>query len=57
MSKRDRELINKSLEEVLANLDFSVKSSIYDILDSMDLDDNVKATVERYLNNAFIVRK
>lgn len=57
MSKRDRELINKSLEEVLANLDFSVKSSIYDILDAMDLDDNVKATVERYLNNAFIVRK
>lgn len=57
MSKRDRELINKSLEEVLANLDFSVKSSIFDILDSMNLDDNVKSTVERYLNNAFIVRK
>lgn len=57
MSKRDRSLINKSLEEVLANLDFSVKSSIFDILDSMKLDDNIKSTVERYLNNAFIVRK
>lgn len=57
MSKRDRSLINKSLEEVLANLDFSVKSSIFDILDSMELDDKVKSIVERYLNNAFIVRK
>lgn len=57
MSKRDRELINKSLEEVLANLDFSVKSSIFDILDSMNLNDDVKSTVEKYLNNAFIVRR
>ena len=57
MSKRDRELINKSLEEVLANLDFSVKSSIFDILDSMKVSDEVKRTVERYLSNAFIVRK
>lgn len=57
MSKRDRELINKSLEEVLANLDFSVKSSIYDILDAMDLEDEVRERIEKYLTSAFIVRK
>lgn len=48
---------NESLEEVLENLNFSVQSSIFDIIDAMDLDDNIVQTLESYLKNNFIVRK
>ena len=48
---------NESLEDILENLNFSVQSSIFDIIDSMDLDDDIIQTLETYLKNNFIVRK
>ena len=48
---------NESLEDILENLNFSVQSSIFDIIDSMELDDDIIQTLETYLKNNFIVRK
>lgn len=48
---------NESLEDILENLNFSVQSSIFDIIDSMELGDDIIQTLETYLKNNFIVRK
>lgn len=48
---------NDSLEDILANLNFSITSSIFDVIDEMDLDKEIVQTLERYLKNNFIVRK
>lgn len=48
---------NESLESVLENLNFNIQSSIYDILDEMELDADIVQTIEGYLKSNFIVRK
>jgi len=54
--KRSKEEMSQSLEEVLANMNFNVKSSIYDVLDEVEMPDDVRQRIETYLSNAFIVR-
>ena len=49
--------ISSSLEEVLAQLNFNVTGSIFDIIDSMNLDDDILSILEEYLRSRFIVRK
>ena len=49
--------LNRSLEDVLADLNFNMQSSIYDILDEMGLDNSILNVIENYLRNNFIVRK
>lgn len=48
---------NNSLEDILSNLNFSITSSIFDIIDEMDLDEKIVNTIELYLKNNFIIRK
>lgn len=49
--------LNRSLEDILLNLDFSIQSSIFDVIDSMDLPSDVLNILESYLKNNFITRK
>lgn len=48
---------NESLEDILSNLNFSIQSSIFDIIDEMQLEPEIVQTLETYLKNNFIVRK
>lgn len=49
--------LSGSLEDVLAGLNFSIQSNIFDVIDSMDLDPKIVETLENYLQNNFITRK
>lgn len=48
--------LSGSLEEVLSELNFSIQSNIFDIIDSMNLDPKIVETLETYLKNNFITR-
>ena len=49
--------IQDSMESILANMDFSLGSSIYDVLDSTPMAPEVKQLIESYLNQNSIIRK
>lgn len=49
--------LSGSLEDVLAGLNFSIQSNIFDVIDSMDLDPKIIDILETYLRNNFITRK
>lgn len=49
--------IQDSMENILANMDFSLGSSIYDVLDSTPMAPEVKDLIERYLVANSILRK
>lgn len=53
----DRIDYNSSLEDILSNLNFSIQSSIFDIIDEMALDTDILQTLENYLKANFIERK
>ena len=47
---------NSSLEDVLSNLNFTIQSSVFDIIDEIVEDDKIKQVIENYLKNNFIER-
>lgn len=49
--------LDGTLEDILANLDFSIQSSIFDVIDSMELEPEIINIIETYLQNNFITRK
>lgn len=49
--------LDGSLEDILSNLNFNIQSSIFDIIDEMNLDSKIVELLETYLKNNFITRK
>lgn len=51
-----REYAKMTMDEILKNMDFSIGSSIYDIMDKTPMSDEIRNLIETYLNSASVIR-
>lgn len=51
-----REYAKMTMDEILKNMDFSIGSSIYDVMDITPMSDEIRNLIESYLNSASVIR-
>lgn len=51
-----REYAKMTMDEILKNMDFSIGSSIYDVMDKTPMSDEIRNLIETYLNSASVIR-